>query len=120
MTQEALFRHLWTSYESTINKRQKNGDVELLAEAAERMEWPGAPEMGKTIASLLRSQIIKNKTGQASQHHKVVRDREILTLARIHAEDRMAQTDSYETIAEIYNMTVDAVSKQVRRKDLDK
>jgi hypothetical protein len=120
MTDEELFRHLWTSYLSTIDGRQTNGDIELLAEAAERMEWPGAPEMGSTIASLLRKKIVKAKTGQASNFNRVVRDREILKLAQIHADQGMTQKDSHECIAKYYKMTVDAVRQQVDRKDLDK
>jgi hypothetical protein len=120
MTDEELFRHLWKSYLSTIDGRQTNGDIELLAQAAERMEWPGAPEMGSTIARLLRKNIVKAKTGQASNFHRVVRDREILKLAQIHADQGMTQKDSHECIAGYYNMSVDAVGQTIDRKDLDK
>jgi hypothetical protein len=120
MTDEDLYRHLWSSYQSTINGRQANGDVALLAEAAERMEWPGAPEMGLTIARVLRAKVVKGKTGRAANFARVVRDREIVKLAQIHAEQGMTQKDSYECIARYYKMTVDAVRQQVARKDLNK
>lgn len=120
MTDEDLLRHLWTAYQSTIDARQTNGDVELLAEAAERMEWPGAPEMGRTIARVLRANVVKDKTGKASKFYRVVRDREIVKLAKIHAEQGMTQKDSYECLAKYYRITVDAVRQQVDRKDLNK
>ena len=120
MTEEELFRHLWTSYQSTIDGRQKYGDVELLAQAAERMEWSGAPEMGSTIAKVLRAKVVKDKIGEASNFYRVVRDREILKLAQIHADQGMTQKDSYECIAKYYKTTFDAVRQQVDRKDLDK
>ena len=120
MTDEDLFRHLWRSYQSTIDGRQKYGDVELLAEAADRMEWPGAPEMGRTIARVLRAKVVKDKIGEASNFHRVARDREILKLAQIHADQGMTQKDSYECIAKYYKTTVDAVRQKVDRKDLNK
>jgi hypothetical protein len=115
MTDEELFRHLWTSYLSTIDGRQTNGDIELLAEAAERMEWPGAPEMGSTIASVLRAQVVKDKTGKASKHYKLVRDRQIFDLAQIHADQGMTQKDSHECIAVIFKIEPGAVTKAVTK-----
>lgn len=120
MTDENLFRHLWAAYQATIDGRQTNGDVELLAEAAERMEWPGAPEMGRTIAKILRTKVVKGKTGAASNFYRVVRDREIVKLAQIHEDQGMTQKDSFECLAKYYKITVDAVRQQVERKDLDK
>lgn len=115
-----LFHHLWISYQATIDKRQKYGDVTLLAEAAERMTWPGAPEIGPAIAEILRDQIIKNKVGAASKHHRNVRQREIEALASLHLSQGMTAKDSHERIAEIYNMTSDAVRKSLERKTADK
>lgn len=119
MTNESLFRHLWLSYEATIDGKQTYGDVGLLAEAAERMEWPGAPEMGRTIATVLRKQVIKDKNDIASKHHKVVRNSEILKLARLHADAKMTQTESHELIAGYFNMTPDAVRKTIEREGSD-
>lgn len=115
MTDEGLFRHLWTSYQSTIDGRQTYGDVELLAEAAERMEWPGAPEMGRTIARVLRAKVVKDKIGKASKHYKSVRDRQIFDLAQIHIEQGMTQVASYERIALIFEIEADAVAKVVTK-----
>ena len=115
MTDEGLFRHLWTSYQSTIDGRQTYGDVELLAEAAERMEWPGAPEMGRTIARVLRAKVVKDKIGKASKHYKSVRDRQIFDLAQIHIEQGMTQVASYERIALIFEIEADPVAKVVTK-----
>ena len=115
MTDEGLFRHLWTSYQSTIDGRQTYGDVELLAEAAERMEWPGAPEMGRTIARVLRAKVVKDKIGKASKHYKSVRDRQIFDLAQIHIEQGMTKVASYERIALIFEIEADAVAKVVTK-----
>ncbi len=115
MTDEGLFRHLWTSYQSTIDGRQTYGDVELLAEAAERMKWPGAPEMGSTIARVLRAKVVKDKIGKASKHYKSVRDRQIFDMAQILIDQGMTQTESYERIALIFEIEADAVAKVVTK-----
>lgn len=111
MTDEALFRHLWQSYQATIDGRQKYGDVELLAEAAERMTWPGAPEIGATIARILRIRVVKKKTGLNSKHFRRTRDKEIIGLAAIHRDQGLQDKDSHLRIAEIFRMEVDAVRK---------
>ena len=118
--QEALFRHIWKSYQETIDGRQKHGDVNLLAEAAERMTWPGAPEIGLTIAQILRDQVVGNKVGASSKHYRNVREREIEGLARMHESQGMTAGESHDRIAGIYGMTVDAVRKVLERRTVDK
>ena len=115
-----LFHHLWKTYQATLDGRQKYGDVNLLAEAAERMTWPGAPEIGPTIAQILRDQIIKNKVGAASKHYRNVREREIEGLASIHFSQGLTAKESHERIAKIYHMTSDAVRKILDRNAADK
>jgi len=115
-----FFRHLWDCYQATIDKRQKYGDVTLLAEAAERMTWPSAPQIGPAIAEILRDQIIKNKVGAASKHYRNVRAREIEGLASVHLSQGMTANASHERIAAIFNMTPDAVRKSLERKTADK
>ena len=115
MTDENLFRHLWMSYQATIDGRQTNGDVELLAEAAERMEWPGAPEMGSTIARVLRAKVVEDKIGEASKHYKLVRDRQIFDLAQIYADRGMTQIESHQRIALLFKIESDAVTKVVTK-----
>ena len=115
-----LQRHLWKSYQSTIDGRQHYGDVNLLAEAAERADWPGAPEMGAEIARLLRLAYVGEKEGRASKHYRVVRDREIAALAKIHADWNLTQKESFERIAAIYEITEDAVRKVVKRERTDR
>lgn len=120
MTDDALFRHLWKSYQATIDGRQKYGDVELLAQAAERMSWPGAPEIGSTIAKVLRDKVVKDKTDLNSKHFKLTRDREIVDLAAIHREQGWSAGDSNRRIAEIFRMEVDTVRKIVELKNPEK
>lgn len=120
---EELFRHLWKLYVSTIDGRQKHGDLELLAEAAERMVWPGAPELGRTMGATLRELAAKGKTGAGtlSKHHRNVRDREIVGLARIHKQAGLTALKSYKRLAEIYvTLTPDGVRKIVERATEDK
>jgi hypothetical protein len=117
---EALFRHLWESYQATIDGRQKYGDVELLAQAAERIAWPGAPEFGSTIATVLREKIVEDKSGLNSKHFKLTRDREIIGLAAIHREQGLPANESRRRIAEMFRMEVEAVRKVLERAASDK
>lgn len=84
------------------------------------MNWPGAPEMGSTIAKVLRAKVVKDKRATSSKHFKITRDREILGLAQIHADEGMTQIESHNIIAKYFGMTADAVRKTVTRKRLDK
>lgn len=117
---DQLHRHLWQSYQSTIDGRQTYGDVNLLAEAVERVDWPGAPEMGAEIARLLRLAYVGEKEGRASKHYRAVRNREIAALAKIHADGDLTQKESFERIAKIYKISEDAVRAVVRRELSDK
>lgn len=117
---EELFRHLWRVYQNTVDGRQKYGDVTVLAEAAERMNWPGAPEMGAAIAAILRNLVAKEKTGTASKHYRNVRHREIAGLARIHRQAGLTAAESHKRLEEIYGtMTPDGVRKIVERASED-
>lgn len=120
MSADELQRHLWASYKATIDERQKYGDVNLLAEAAERNDWSGAPEMGEEIARLLRHAYVGEKKDRASKHYLVVRNREIVGLAKIHAAENLSQKESFERIAKIYGMSIDAIRKVVEREGLDR
>ena len=121
ISEDALFRHIWQTYQATVDGRQKYGDVTLLAEAADRMNWPGAPQIGTAIASILRDFVAKEKTGKASKHYRNVRDREIAALARIHLQAGMTSAESQKRLAEFYdNITPDAVRKIVERASEDK
>ena len=115
-----LFRHIWKLYQSTIDGRQKHGDLELLAEAAERMVWPGAPEIGPAIAAILRDLRAKNKSTWASKHYRNVRDKEIARLAQDHLREGITATESQRRWAEIYKMTPDGVRKVIERTREDK
>ena len=118
---EELFRHLWRVYQNTIDGRQKFGDVTVLAEAAERMNWPGAPEIGSAIAVILRDVVAKEKTGTASKHYRNVRHREIAGLARIHHQAGLTAAESHKRLEEIYGtMTPDNVRKIVERASEEK
>ena len=121
---EELFRHLWRVYQNTIDGRQKYGDVTVLAEAAERMNWPGAPEIGAAIAAVLRDAVVKDKTGKASKHYRNVRDKEIAGLAQIDLRKGITATETERHLAEIYDITTDAVRQIIKRareeKDADK
>lgn len=115
-----LFRHLWNEYSRTMDGRANAGDVNILAEAVERIDWRGTPEIGAEIARLLRLAYVGDKDGLASKHYRVVRNGEIVGLAKIHATQKLTQKDSFERIADVYGMTVDAVRKVVERERMDK
>lgn len=117
---KGIFRHLWKSYWTTLDGRQIHGDVELLAEAAERIDWPDAPEIGTEISRLLRLAYVGDKEGAASKHYRVVRNRHIAGLAKTHATQNLTQKESFERIADIFGMTVDAVRKVIERERMDK
>lgn len=120
MTDKELFRHIWNEYSRTTDGRANTGDVNLLVEATERVEWPGAPEIGAEIARLLRLAYVGQKEGLASKHYRVVRNGEIAGLAKIHVTQKLTQKESFERIADIYGMTVDAVRKIIERERMDK
>lgn len=109
-----LLRHLWSTYQATIDGRTKRGDVEVLAEAAARNDWAGVDEIGDTIAELLIAGYRAEQ--KESPKWRMVRDREIVGLAKIHEEQGLTRTASFERIAHIYGMTPDAVTKVVKRK----
>lgn len=103
----ALLSFIWRSYTHTIDNRSKAGDVEMLAEAAERNDWAGSPEIGVAIAALLRKAYcneVKSPPGDS-----VLRDREIVELAETLGA-------SHATIADIYGIDPRAVSKVIQRK----
>lgn len=112
---EALFRHLWQQYQASIDRRARRGDVDLLAEAAERHEWPGAPGMGARVAELLRAAYCKRTEGEAPAD-RMTRDREIVGLADIHRQDGISARAAAERIAAIYGMEAEAVRKVIARK----
>lgn len=107
-----LFRHLWQSYEKTKDGRQKLGDLSLLAEAAERVPWPEAPELGREIAAILRKIDEKTKT---SKHERNVRDADICRLFEMHTNAGLPVIKSYECIANFFRMTTDGVRKVVEQ-----
>ena len=128
---KGIFRHLWKSYLTTIDGRQKYGDVELLAEAAERMVWPGAPEMGAAIAKVLRDKVVGDKKGSSAKHFHTVRDRELFRLSLLlegqegpfdlEREGGTQQyTSKYKYIADMYTSShVDHVPPGERKTHLD-
>lgn len=107
-----LFRHLWQSYEKTKDGRQKYGDLSLLAEAADRMPWPEAPELGHEIAAILRHLDQKTKT---NKHERNIRNRDICRLFEMQVKSGMSVSKSHECIADIFGMTIDNVRKVVDR-----
>ncbi len=107
-----LLRHLWQSYEKTKDGRQKHGDLSLLAQAAERVPWPEAPELGREIAAILRQLDEKTKT---SKHERNVRDAEICKLFEMQVNAGLPVSKSHERIADIFGMTTDSVRKSMDR-----
>lgn len=114
-------RQFWNQYAATLDNRAAAGDVTILIEALERIvEFPDAPEMAEEITRLLKEAYVKGKIDKSRKHYSVVRKNEILGLAKLHADAKMTQTDSYELIAGYFNMTPDAVRKTVERECSDK
>ncbi|WP_050524826.1 hypothetical protein [Pseudorhodobacter wandonensis] len=110
-----LLDFLWRSYAKTFDGRTKNGDVELLAEAAERHEWPGAPKIGPAIAALLRAAYCEKLKGP-SPSERLLRDQEILSLMEDFAARGWTSGKLENELAEVYGMDPEAVRKIVKRK----
>lgn len=120
MTRPELFPYLWARYLETKDGRSRSGDVDLLAEAVERIEWPGTPEMGPEIARLLRQAYVGDKTGEGGAAYRTIRNQEIVGLAEIHRGMGRSERESADRIADIFGMTPDAVRKVIQRKRGDK
>lgn len=107
-----LFKHLWQSYKKSIDGRQKNGDLSILAEAAERVPWPEAPELGREIAAILRQLDWETKTGK---HDRNVRDNDVYRLVEMQVNAGMPVTKSRKCVADIFGMTIDNVREVVNK-----
>ena len=122
VNEHEIFAHIWSSYQKTIDNKQIHGDVELLAEAADRIVFPGAPDLGPKIACILRTCVVKDKVGENSKHYKVVREREIMARIDLMLGRGVEKGRCYEEIASIYKMTPGAVRMLYdrRNENLDK
>jgi hypothetical protein len=111
---DQFFRHLWWFYQETQDDRARHGDVDLLAEAAERHTWPGAPEIGPAIAQLLRAAYCDHEGESPAE--RWIRDKDICALAEIHSAQGLSKRASAERIADMAGMSPDAVRKIIARK----
>lgn len=117
-------RHLWESYLNTIDGRHTNGDVELLIDALQGLDWHGHTEILDAITALLRKRYgstnlpldsdAAHKFG-ATKHYLTVRNRELRKLYDINVAEGKSNSEIFEYLAKIYQIDVGAVRKVVER-----
>ena len=91
---------LWKQYEAS-------GDVECLAKAAEMAPFFGQPNIGKTIAKILRDRDPINKQAREMQW------REIDLLYEAFCSKGLRKTEIYERLAEFKGITPESMKREL-------
>jgi hypothetical protein len=99
----AQMEHLWRQYEAS-------GDVECLAKAAEIAPFFGQPNIGRTIAKILRDKEPTDKLAREMQW------REIDLLYEAFNNEGLRKTEIYERLAELKGITPESMKRELMRR----
>ena len=91
---------LWKQYEAS-------GDVECLAKAAEMAPFFGQPNIGKTIAKILRDREPTNKLARELQW------REFDLLYKAYLNEGLRKTEIYERLAELKGIAAASMKREL-------
>ena len=94
---------LWKQYEAS-------GDVECLAKAAEMASFFGQPDLGRTIAIILRE---KGPTNKLASEMKW---REIDLLYEALNKEGLQKTEIYERLAEFKGITASSMKRELMKR----
>jgi len=94
---------LWKQYEAS-------GDVECLARAAEMAPFFGQPNIGTTIAKILRDKEPTNKLAREMQW------REIDLLYEAFSNDGLRKTEIYKRLAELKGISAASMKRELMKR----
>lgn len=100
-----IIYQLWSDYQETKDKR-------LLIDAVRYADFDGNQSIKDEIIKLLRDAV-----GKRSDHGLKIRNRDISKLHSDNLNSGMNITASYNQVAEVFSMSVDAVRKVIEKSE---